>query len=90
MIVIEKIRNQNKYSCNSCGERPSDIKITVGNADKNGNLYGMCMDMEFCGICADKLSDGIKFHTQNPVLKIGLNDIEIERGRERGGHREFT
>jgi len=77
MIVIEKIDNKNRYSCNSCTEQSADIKITTGNSDENGNFYGMCMYMEFCEKCAISLANGIHYCLQNLIVKTGFNNMEI-------------
>ena len=78
MIVIEKINSKNRHSCNSCIEQSADIKITVGNSDENGNLYGMYMYMEFCEKCAKSLADSINICSQKLIVKTGFNNMEIK------------
>ena len=98
MIVTEKIHNTNRYSCNSCGNNPSEFKITVGNAGENGEMYGICTVIEFCGECAEGLADSIAFYLQNPVLKTGLGKNRTDDNKdsakstygERSGNHEFT
>ncbi|MCL2776262.1 MAG: hypothetical protein FWD71_23415, partial [Oscillospiraceae bacterium] len=71
----------NRYSCNSCGENPSEFKITIGSANENGKFHGICTSINLCGECAGGLADVITFYLLNPIVKTrleisGVNDID--------------